>query len=158
MKKLWKQNRVLFMLIVILVICFITIVSVALTFFYSKEVDSYGNRLKDIDKYPISESFQKEYKDSLLENENVVKSSLLVKGRVIYVNATFDDAIGLEEAKNVITKTLDQFSEDILSYYDIQFILKSDNFTIIGAKNAVIDHISWNNNLELPEEESNENE
>lgn len=144
------------MLIIILVICFITIVSVALTFFYSKEVDSYGNRLKDIEDYPISESFQKDYKDKLLEKENVLKATLLIKGRIVYVTIDFDDQIGLEEAKNVATKTLDEFSEDILSYYDIQFILKSENFTIIGAKNAVIDHISWNNNLEVKKEDNDE--
>lgn len=158
MKKMWKQNRVLFMLIVILIICFIAIVAVALTFFYSKDVDTYGNRLKDIDKYPVTKDFQNEYKETLLENENVLKVSFDIKGRIIYVNINFDDVITLDEAKKVVTDSLSLFSEDTISYYDIQFVLKSDNFTIIGAKNSIVDHISWNNNTPVEEEENEDEE
>ena len=39
MKKLWKNNRVVFVLVIILIICFIAICSVALTFFYSKDTN-----------------------------------------------------------------------------------------------------------------------
>lgn len=156
MKKLWKQNRVLFMLIIVLIICFIAILSVALTFFYSKDVSNYGSRLKDIEDYPITETFQKEYKESLLENERVLKSNFLIKGRIVYITINFDDQISLDEAKSVATKTLDKFSEDLLAYYDLQFILKSDNFNIMGAKNSIVDHISWNNNLEIKNEDQSE--
>lgn len=156
MKKLWKQNRVLFMLIIVLIICFIAILCVALTFFYSKDVSNYGSRLKNIEDYPITETFQKEYKESLLENERVLKSNFLIKGRIVYITINFDDQISLDEAKSVATKTLDKFSEDLLAYYDLQFILKSDNFNIMGAKNSIVDHISWNNNLEIKNEDQSE--
>ena len=45
MKKLWKNNKVVFVLVIILILCFIAICSVALTFFYSKDTNEYGNRL-----------------------------------------------------------------------------------------------------------------
>ena len=46
--------------------------------------------------------------------------------------------------------------EEIISYYDIEFVLKSDSFTIIGAKNFIIDHVAWNNNIEVEQEETDE--
>ena len=153
MKKLWKENRVLFMLMVILLICFIAIVVVALTFFYSKDVSKYGSRLDDIDKYPLKADDKDTYKETLLENESVSKVSVGTQGRIIYIEVNFDETISLEDAKGLVSNSTSLFSEEILSYYDIEFILKSDNFTILGAKNAIIDHVSWNNNREVEEEE-----
>ena len=101
MKKLWKQNRVLFVLIIILCICFIAICSVAITFFYAKDVDSYGTRLSGIDKYPVKSEFKTSYKETVLENENVTKVDFNIRGRIIYVHITFSDEIDVEKAKEV---------------------------------------------------------
>ena len=48
------------------------------------------------------------------------------------------------------------FEEDTLSYYDVQFIIQSDNFTIMASKNSASENISWNNNTPIKEEESDE--
>ena len=72
MKKLWKNNRVVFVLVIILIICFISIIGVTLTFFYSKDTSTYGNRLDNIEKYPVSNEIKASYKDKMLENENVI--------------------------------------------------------------------------------------
>lgn len=158
MKKLWNENRVLFLLIVILITCFIAIVCVTLTFFYSKDVGSYGDRLKDIEKYPITEKDKDKYEETLLENEGVTKVTMNIKGRIIYIHTEFSEEVKLEDAKALIANSLEDIGEENLSYYDLEFILKSDNFTILGAKNTTIDYISWNNNrvVEEVEEESNE--
>lgn len=154
MKKLWKNNRVVFVLVIILIICFIAIVSVALTFFYSKDTSTYGNRLVDIDKHPISNEIKSSYKDGLLENESVKTVNIDIKGRIIYITATFDEKIDLEKAKKLVTSSLDIFDENITSYYDIQFILKSDNFTMMGSKNVASEVVSWNNNTPIKEKEN----
>lgn len=157
MKKLWKENRVLLMLFVILIICFIAIISVALTFFYNKNVTEYGNRLDHIKEHEVSKDFLDKYENELLDNESISKVNVHVKGRIIYVNIDFKDDIELDAAKELVTKSLESFEEKVISYYDIEFILDSSNFTIIGAKNNINDYIAWNNNTEIPEEEE-ENE
>ena len=156
MKKLWKQNRVLFMLIIILVICFIAIMTVSLTFFYSRNTSKYGSRLDDIDKYPITDEFKEELENNLLENETITKVSINIIGRVIYINVTLDETVKLEKAESIMVDSLDLFTDEIKSYYDIEYVLKSENFTILGAKNPMVDHIVWNNNREVKEEETNE--
>ena len=156
MKKMWKENRVLFMLIIVLIICFIAIVSVALTFFYSKDVSHYGSRLDDKENYPIADKDKKGYKETLLENKGVTKVTLLEKGRIVYVHVYFDENVKLEDAKAVVNNSLSLFSEDILSYYDFEFIVHCNDVTIVGAKNSIIDYISWNNNRVVEEEETDE--
>lgn len=156
MKKLWKSNRVVFVLVIILIICFIAICSVALTFFYSKDTNEYGNRLNGIEKHPISSELKSNYKETLLANESVKSVEFNTKGRIIYVNIKFDENISLDNAKKLVEDNLSLFSEDILSYYDLQFILSSDNFTIMASKNVASEKISWNNNTPIKEEENEE--
>ena len=98
MKKLWKNNRVVFVLVIILIICFISIIGVTLTFFYSKDTSTYGNRLDNIEKYPVSNEFKASYKDKMLENENVKSINFDIKGRIIYITINFDENIDLEKA------------------------------------------------------------
>ena len=156
MKKLWKSNRVVFVLVIILIICFIAICSVALTFFYSKDTNEYGNRLNGIEKHPISSELKSNYKETLLANESVKSVEFNTKGRIIYVNIKFDENISLDNAKKLVEDNLSLFSEDILSYYDLQFVLSSDNFTIMASKNVASEKISWNNNTPIKEEENEE--
>lgn len=153
MKKLWRENRVLMLLLTILLICFIAIICVAITFFYSKNVSSYGSRLDDIDKHPVTEKFKNKYEDAVYENEGVKKVKINIKGRVIYVHLTFEDEVSLEDAKSIAYDSLELFEEDTLSYYDINFALKNSEFLIYGSKNSITDHVSWNNNTEIVEEE-----
>ena len=158
MKKLWRQNRVLLMLLIILFTCFIAIMVVALTFFYSKDVSSYGSRLDDISKYEISKDFLNDYKEKILANEGVNKVTINNKGRIYYVHITFDENISLDNAKKIAESSLELFGEKNLSYYDIEFSLRGKDFVIFGAKNSVAENISWNNNRDISEDEEEENE
>lgn len=156
MKKMWKENRVLAVLLLILLVCFIAIICVALTFFYSKNTSTYGDRLENIEKYPITETIKSTYEEELKKNTSVTNVSIKLIGRILYIHIEFDEKITLEKAQDLATKSLDVFEEDYINYYDIQVVLKSSNFTIIGAKNSVVDHISWNNNREVEEETDEE--
>lgn len=156
MKKLWNQNRVLFMLIIILIVCFLAIVCVALTFFYSKNVGKYGARLDDIAKYAFTNDMKSNYKEKLLENEAVKKVDFNIIGRVVYIHIDFDDKIDLVDAKEIVTESLSLFEKDILSYYDFDFVLQNSEFTTLGSKNSIVEHISWGNQRVVEEESTDE--
>ncbi len=151
-KKLWGSNKVLFVLGGILVVCLIAILIVSFTFFFGGSKSVYGDRLEDIKKHPITEKFKNSYINSLKENEKVEDASMEIKGRVVYVMCSFAPDTALQDAQNIIVASLDKFSEDILSYYDISFTLSaeksssSDGFIILGAKNAAGSGLVWNNN------------
>ncbi len=155
-KKLWVENRVVFVLISILAVCFITIVVVASSFFLASKESNY--RSVDTEKYPITEEFKTSYYDSVKESKivNQVEMRVSENSRVIYINIKYTDEASLDEAKSVAVKSVDLFSENNLSYYDINFILSNntdDGFVIMGARNSNGSGVVWNNNTAVKESE-----
>ena len=73
-------------------------------------------------------------------------------GRIIYVTIGFKKDTTLDEAKSVATSSIDKFSDNLINYYDVQFLLKcdasdnSDGFTIMGSHNVSGNGLIWNNN------------
>ena len=157
-KNVWKKNKILIVLLSILLICFIAIVVVCLTFFLGGNKSVYGERLKDIDKYPITENFKKDYSTTVKEEKGVNEVKIDVKGKIIYVTINFAEDTTLDEAESIAGKSVDEFDEKTLGYYDIQFTLlceESDNsegFTMMGAHNATGSGIVWNNNTKVESE------
>ena len=84
LKEIWQKNRILVVLVAILIVCFITICTVVVTYFFGGSETVYGDRLKDIDKYPITDDFKKEYIANLEKDDKIEKVTFKTKGRVIY--------------------------------------------------------------------------
>lgn len=150
MKKFWKENRVLLVLIIILIVCFVAICSVTLSYFVGSRESVYGDRLTD--KVAIKDKEKNSYIEKLKKEELVKDVTFRVAIRTIYVYIEFDEKATLTEAENKATASLENLSEEILSYYDVNFILEqeknegNEGFTIMGAKNSKGTGISWNNN------------
>lgn len=159
LKELWGKNKVLIVLGIILVICLIAILIVTFSFFFGGSKTVYGDRLEGIADYPITENFKSDYISSL-ESEDLVESvSFDLRGRIIYITINFVDDTSLVEAQGKAALSLAKFSEELLSYYDIMFTLKSsktensEGFTILGAKNVAGSGLVWNNNTPFESEE-----
>ena len=157
MKKIWKENRVLFMLILVLIVCFIAICSVVLSYFVGSHKSIYGDRLEN--KVEIKEEVKDEFLNSLKENKLVSNGDFRVSIRTIYIEIDFDTKATLVEAQSVALASLENLDEELLAYYDVNFILtkekteKDEGFIIMGAKNSNGTGISWNNNTVIEEEE-----
>ena len=59
-----------------------------------------------------------------------------------------DDSLEEETAKNYANKILENLSDDVKSYYDIQVLVDSDNeesevYPIIGYKHKTTDMFVW---------------
>lgn len=157
-REIWAKNNILVVLLFILFICFIAIMVVCVTFFFGGSDSAYGNRLENIEKYPITETFMNEYKTDLENDEAITKASMRVSGRIIYIELDFAVDTTLNVAESKATASLEKISEEMLGYYDINFILitpasdNSEGFTIMGAKNASGTGIVWNNNTKVESE------
>ena len=159
LKELWGKYKVLIVLGIILIICFIAIVSVTISYFFGGSESVYGDRLKDIDNYPISDEFKTEYVSSMESEELIETVNFSNKGRIIYIEIKFVGDTSLVEAQSKAAASLEKFSEELLSYYDINFTLiceeteNSEGFTIMGAKNVSGSGLIWNNNKPVESEE-----
>jgi flagellar basal body-associated protein FliL len=152
LKKAWENNRILFVLVCILIVCFITIIIISCSFFFSGSKSTYGDRLNNIDDHPITDEFKSSYLGNIKENKIVSDATMEVSGRIIYVTISFNTNTTLDEAKSVATKSIDKLSDNLIDYYDISFTLKcngsdsSDGFNIMGAHNVSGNGVIWNNN------------
>lgn len=151
MKKMIKENKILFVLAIVLIVAFVAIVIGLLMMFYSKDGDKYGDRLNGIDKYPISETITDDIKS--IYQSGVESVSVDIKGKIIYVILDVSNGISKEDARGFAISALDKFSDDIKGYYDIQFMITCKNSTeettmypMMGAKHAGNSQIIWTNN------------
>ena len=97
-KNLWENNKVLIVLGLILVACLVAILIVSFSYFFGGSKNEYGDRLQDIEKYPITETIKNEYV-SALENEKIVKDvKMHTKGKIIYITIDFNADTSLNDA------------------------------------------------------------
>ena len=160
LKKIWQENSVLFVLLFILIACLIAISVVVVTYFVGDSSSKYGDRLEGIEDYPFDEDMQNEIISKIKENEIVEDVTMRVSGKSTYVMITFVPETTLVEGQSIALSSLDYFSEETLSFYDLEYMIEAEateeteGFQLIGAKNVSgTGGIVWNNNTEFETEE-----
>lgn len=150
LKNLWKDNKVLMILGAILFVCLIAILVVVLTYFIGSNKSKYGNRFDNM-KTHITEKEQNEYIAAVEASSLTDKVHFRVSNKTLYISVTFKDDIKIDDAKKVIEESLDKFSEDVKNTYDINYTIKNSSYTLMGARNASGNGLSWNNNTPVEE-------
>lgn len=150
-KKLWMENRVLFVLFIIIVVCACIILGVIFKYFFGATKSSYGERLDGIEEVLVTDSMKSDFVSSV-QNEFITNAKLDVRGKIIYIYLTFNEGVSLVEAQSKALEALQTFEQKYLDFYDFHFTLKSDatenseGFLIMGAKNVNGSGLVWNNN------------
>lgn len=145
MKRFWKENKILMILGIILLLCLIAILCVVLKYFIGSRNSKYGNRFDNM-KVHITEKEQDTYVKSTEENANVEKVSLRVSNKTLYITLTYKDDVKLDDAKKIVEDSLALFTDDVKTTYDINFTIAIGDYRIMGAKNATGNGLLWNNN------------
>ena len=121
-----KKNKILVSLLVIAIVFFAAIMIIIFSNL-SIGNNEYGNRLDNIEKYPISDEAINEIKTDISSYEKVTSVSYNLEGKLANFILTVDDSLEEETAKNYANKILENLSDDVKSYYDIQVLVDSDN-------------------------------
>ncbi len=113
------------------VIIFIVVVLlIGLVIFYltlGQRGNKYGDRLRGIEKISFTKKDKNKYIDSLKGNETVKSASIDIQGRIIYVIVDFKDYVSIDDARNIVSDSLGNLSDEVKGYYDINaLITKSD--------------------------------
>lgn len=160
MKKFFKENKTLFILMVVAIVCIIVSIVLLFKYFYFGNGGSnYGDRLEGIENVRINDDKQQEIAAQIDSNPIVEKSSVIITGKRIDIRIIFDEKATLVDAQGVALKSLDNFSDEEKSYYDFEFTLKqeatekTEGFLIMGAKNVNGTNLVWNNNNSTSEED-----
>lgn len=145
-----QDIKVIIALLVILLVCALVIGFGFWKFFYSGAGSSkYGDRLEEIEKYPLDDNLETKIKSVYTGNDNVGKVDVTVEGRVIYINIDFVKSIKVSSAQSLAIKSLNEIGEKNLGYYDVQYILtysgteENNNFPVFGAKSSSSLKVVW---------------
>lgn len=131
----------------------------------SSGINKYGDRLDGIKDYPFAEKEKKKIIKGIKEKEQVVSCDIDVQGKIINVIFTVNKDVSKDDAKNIASGSLADFSDKVKGYYDIQFMIKKKDeegtkvtkqsedeepvevtvyeFPIMGYKNKTRDGIIW---------------
>lgn len=149
-----KSNKqdylVIWVLLGILIVCFVVLGVLFIKNFYSGIGSSkYGDRLDGIEKHVLSKSLKDDIASIYKEEASVNKTNVNVKGKIIYITLDFKESIKVETAKDLAIKSLDKIGEDNLKYYELQFILtysgseENTSYPVFGSKNANSLKVVW---------------
>lgn len=153
MKKFFQENKVLFLLAIIIISCFVIICISLVTYFYTGSGESaYGNRLEGIEKVQIKKDIDKKI-SKLYESEKSINNvKVNIKGKIVYITIDIKGNPSFEDAKNLSSKSLDAFSKKEKEFYDFQLIvtnktIKEENklYPFMGYKNSKSKKITWTN-------------
>lgn len=153
-KKLWNNNRVLFVLSITVILCIIIILGVMIKYFFGTSKSSYGDRLDDIASVPFQDEQKSTIKDTLT-TEHTNDISIEVKGKIVYIIARFDESVSLDEAKKMASESVLKLEEKYRNLYDFNVTLVQEvtdintGYTMMGAKNASSENFAWSNNTPL---------
>lgn len=138
-KKGFKIGIISFIIIFLLIIVWLFIVPV-----FSN--NKYGDRLKDIEKYPITNSTINKIKSSIKENDQVKSVTYHKEGRLLYFIIKVGD-LSVDDAKKLTDKVTENISSKNQKYYDIQVLIDgdNDNYPISGYKSKNSKTFSFGN-------------
>ena len=150
-KKNKQDNTMLWILLIILFVCFVMIAFLFYKYFYSGiSTSKYGDtRLEGIENYPLSSTLENDIKELYSDNKSVGDVKINIKGKIIYVNIDFKEAVKVDAAKSAASKALEKIGEDNLKFYEVQFVLtysgetENTNFPIFGSKNSNSLKVVW---------------
>ena len=121
---------------------------------FSTGKGEYGDRLNDIVSVP-KETFNK-VKEQVKANEGVTDVTTRIQGKIIYTIISFDTETNKEKAKEIATKTLELYDEDVIKCYDFEFLLNQKeikdeegndiSFAVAGTKHPENESITWTRN------------
>ena len=163
MKKFIKRHRYTCILVLIFILLVILGLKAKDILVPDEGKATYGERLKELDKHPVSDETYKKIDEDFAKNNNVKKVTHHLQGKTINFYITVGDNVSIKDAKAAGEKLLEYFDDDQKGYYSIQVYLikedeKENNFPIIGMKHPDSKSISWTKDREKVTESEKDEE
>ena len=142
LKRLYKKNKVLFILTTIAIVCILVILIGLLT---------SGDRLDGIEEVEISDSAREDIVSFYEENDKVNEASVDLKGKIVYIIIDVVKGTTKAQAQTLANSGLKEFSEEEVDYYDFQFIVTCEDekdskiYPTMGYKNNTSAKVAWIN-------------
>ena len=141
------KNKTLALVVFLAIVRFIILLVIMLELLLGGSSNKYGDRLDGIDKVKIENKTYDEVKEEVLGTDLVEDVSIRLQGKIVYTTIVLKSDTTSDKAKEIASNTLDNYSEEELSFYDYSFFLEwkgeDGNTVITGNKHHNLDAIAW---------------
>ncbi len=118
---------------------------------FSTGKGEYGDRLNNIIAIP-KDTTNKVISETKTKDE-VKDITIRIQGKIVYTTITYNANVSKDKAKEIASKTLENYSEEVTDCYDFEFFLTQEpqlddegndkSYTIAGTKHPNKEKISW---------------
>lgn len=151
--KIFKNYR-FYLILFILIVFVAALIITTQSFLYNNDVSSlYGNRLEGVENVKISEQKTSTIIEKVTDYDEVKSVSIDINGRIINVVIREKEDLKVELAKELPSIVLNEFTDLELEFYDFQFFVVSENYSLIGYKNSTAEEVVWSQVSEVDEDE-----
>lgn len=134
-----------------IIVVLIIIVIALLSLFIYKNLFEQGvsQRLDGIEEYNLTKKEIKAVKEKLNEIGEFESIDIYTNYKIIKIFIELKEDVDFEHVKNISNESLQNFSEENLSFYDIEIFVKSLNeesevYPKIGYKHKTNSEFTWN--------------
>lgn len=152
--KIIKRHKGLAIVGGLALVLLIVIFAIFSRMIFSTGKGEYGDRLNDIVK--VDKSVTDEVIKKTKEYSEVEDVTIRIQGKIIYTIITYTESTSKDKAKEIASKTIEYYNDEILGCYDLEFFLtqkeklndegKDTSYTIAGTKHPNKEKISWTKN------------
>lgn len=133
----------------IIIFVVIALISVICTLIYKNLfAGSVSLRYENIENYKLTNNEKNSVKDKINELEGIKDIDIYIDSKIIKIVVKLNEDIDFESVKNKANESLNEFNEENLTYYDVQFFIDSLNkeseiYPQIGYKFKNNSEFSW---------------
>lgn len=115
-----KKHKKKVCIISVVVIILILVLLCLHTLMPDMTKSTWGNRLENIEKYPIANSDISKIKDSITGTGKATDVTYRLSGRTMNFIINVNSGVSRKDAEGLTSHITDNLSDDIKSYYDIE--------------------------------------
>lgn len=140
MKKYIKYIVLLIIIIVIFILGFLI--------YKNMFADSINSRYKDMENYKLTNDEKNSAKDKINELENIKSVKIYKDSKIIKIVVKLEEDIDFNSIKTKANEVITCFSEENLSYFDLEIFIESSNsesevYPQIGYKFKTNTEFAW---------------
>ena len=142
-----KKNIGLTIVFGLTIVLFIILLVIFINLLTGGSSNKYGNRIEGIEEVKIINDIYDGIKTELMDTNLVEEASVRLQGKIIYTTIVLKSDTTVDKAKELAGSTLDNYSDEELSFYDFSFFLKwkgeESDIVITGNKHHGLETIAW---------------
>lgn len=141
-----KKNKVIKLIIIFLILA---VACLSIFMIYKNLFASSNNtRYEGIEEYKLTNDEKNSVKDTLEQIENVEDIDIYINSKIIKIVVVLKEDVDFENIKSLSNQALANFSEENLSFYDVEIYVESMNeesevYPKIGYKHKSNSEFSW---------------